>query len=72
MVKADTQAALEAALDAYEGIERARDVHRLRVVTFIAAAREDKWTWEQIGKALNVSSTGARRFFFRNRRRLHP
>lgn len=64
------EAALAAALDAYEGIERARELHRLRVTEFIREARDAKWTWQQIGGALNVSDTGARRFYFRNRGRL--
>lgn len=62
--------ALKAALDALEGIERAREMHRTRVAEFIYEARKANWTWQEIGVALNVSDTGARRFYFRNRGRL--
>jgi hypothetical protein len=64
------EAALAAALDAYGGIERARELHRLRVTEFMSEARSAGWTWQRIGEALNVTDTGARRFFFRNRKRL--
>lgn len=61
---------LGVALDAREGIERARETHRQRVVEFMYEARRARWTWQEIGDALHVSETGARRFYFRNRGRL--
>jgi hypothetical protein len=64
------QIALSNALSAYEGIEHARQRHRQRVVEFIDIARRNNWTWQEIGKALGVTDTGARRFYFRNRGRL--
>lgn len=67
---APVQDALTAALDAHDGIERARELHRQRVVEFIHQAREARWTWPQIGLALRVSDTGARRFYIRNRGKL--
>lgn len=66
----DVHTALKDALAAYAGIEDARERHRLRVVQFIDVARKSGWTWRQIADALQVSDTGARRFYFRNRGRL--
>lgn len=64
------QEALDDALEAYRGIDQAREDHRLKVTVFIHAAREANWTWQEIGRALHVTDTGARRFYFRNRGRL--
>ena len=66
----DVDDALSAALDALLGIEQARELHRQRVAEFIHVAREARWTWQEIGRALGVTDTGARRFYFRNRGRL--
>ena len=61
---------LAAARAAYDGIDRARAEHRLAVSQFIHEARRAEWTWDRIGRALEVSGNGARRFYERNRGRL--
>jgi hypothetical protein len=44
----------------------AAEAERRAVMVFMQMALEHDWTWKQIGDALGISDTGARRYFDRN------
>jgi len=44
---------------------------REATVKFMDAARDDAWRWDRIGRELGVTSTAARRYYERNRGKLH-
>lgn len=46
----------------------AEEESRKATVMFMHEALHARWTWDQIGAALKISGTGARRYYERNRR----
>lgn len=74
MTAGDQQAAetaLETALKLRNKAKSAERAARTGTMLFIDAALTARWTWAVIGTRLGVSATGARRYYARNRRRIH-
>jgi hypothetical protein len=40
-------------------------------IDFIDEARRAYWSWDDIGRGLGITPTGARRFYERNKRKVH-
>lgn len=74
MTASTEQAALKALhiAKAYRGgAENAAAAAVVATVLYIDAARDDAWRWDRIGRELGVTSTAARRYYERNRGKLH-
>lgn len=59
------------ARDVRREVRQRQHEERHAVVCFIDAALEAGWVWDRIGKELDITSTAARRYYDRNRRRTH-
>lgn len=61
---------LHLALTRRQALQRTILSEREATIAFMDAALHSHWSWESIGRALEISGTAARRYYERNRRKV--